>query len=52
MGQAHLSLESPRARAKESYGPSSTVQSTRQFRDVAEDNLVLGRFKTPPEEEG
>ena len=51
MGQAHLPLESPKARAKESYGPSSTIQSTKQYRHVAEDNSVLGRSKTPPEEE-
>ena len=52
MGQAHLPLESPKARAEENYGPSSTIQSTKQFCDVVEDNSVLGRSKTPPEEEG
>ena len=52
MDQTHLPLENPKARAKEDYGPSSTLQSTEQFCDVAEDNSVLGRSKTPPEEEG
>ena len=52
MGQAHLPLESPKAQAEENYSPSSTIQTTKQFGDVAEDNSVLGRSKTPPEEEG
>ena len=51
MGQAHLPLESPKARAEENYSPSSTMQSTKQFCDAAEDNSVLGRSKTSPEEE-
>ena len=45
-------LESPKARAEENYGPGFTMQSTQQFRGAAEDNSVLGRSKTPPEEEG
>ena len=52
MGQAHLPLESPKAWAEENYGPSPTMQSTKQFCDAAEDDSVLGRSKTSPEEEG
>ena len=52
MGQAHLSVESPKAQAEENYGPSSTIQSTKQFWDAAEDNSVLGRSKIPPEKRG
>ena len=52
MDQAHLPLESPKARAKENYGSSSTMQSTKYFYGAAEDNSVLGRSKTSPEEEG
>ena len=52
MGQAHLPVESPRAQAEENYGPSSTIQSTKQFWEAAEDNSVLGRFRIPPEERG
>ena len=52
MGQAHSPLESPKAQAKENYGPSSTIQSTKQFCDVAEDNSVLGRSKTHQKKKG
>ena len=52
MGQAHLPVESPKARAEENYGPNSTIQSTKEFWDAAEDNSVLDRSKIPPEEEG
>ena len=45
-------VENPKVRAKENYGPSSTIQSTKQFWDAAEDNSVLGKSKIPPEEEG
>ena len=52
MDQAHLPLESPKAWAEGNYGLSSTMQSTKQFCGAAEDNLVLGRSKTSPKEEG
>ena len=52
MGQAHLPVESPKAQAEESYGPSSTIQSTKQFWDAVEDSSVLGRSKIPPEKRG
>ena len=52
MDQAHLPLESPKARAEENYGPSSTMQSTKQFCGAAEDNSVLGRSKTSPKKDG
>ena len=52
MGQAHLPVESPKAQAEESYGPSSTIQSTKQFWDAAEDSSVLGRSKIPSEKRG
>ena len=45
MDQAHLPLESPKARAEDNYGPSSTMQSTKQFCGAAKDNSVLGRSK-------
>ena len=52
MGQAHLPVESPKAQAEESYGPSSTMQSTKQFWEAAEDSSVLGISKIPPEKRG
>ena len=52
MGQAHLLVESPKAQAEESYGPSSIIESTRQLWDTAEDSSVLGRSKIPPEKKG
>ena len=45
-------LENPKAQAEESCGPSSTIQSTKQFWEAAEDSSVLGRSKIPPEERG
>ena len=45
-------LENPKAQAEESCGPSSAIQSTKQFWEVAEDSSVLGRSKIPPEKRG
>ena len=45
-------LESPKAPAEERCGPSSTIQSTRQFWEAAEDSSVLGRSRIPPEKRG
>ena len=45
-------LENPKAQAEESCGPSSTIQSTKQFWEAAEDSSVLGRSKIPPEKRG
>ena len=45
-------LENPKAQAEESCSPSSTIQSTKQFWEAAEDSSVLGRFRIPPEKRG
>ena len=41
--QAHLPLESPKARSEE---------STKEFWEAAEDSVVLGRSIVPPEQRG
>ena len=45
-------LENPKAQAEESCSPSSTIQSTKQFWEAAEDSSVLGRSRIPPEKKG
>ena len=45
-------LENPEAQAEESYDPSSTIQSTKQFREAVEDSSILGRSRIPPEKRG
>ena len=45
-------LENPKAQAEKSCGPNSTIQSTKQFWEAAEDSSVLGRSRFPPEKRG
>ena len=45
-------LENPKAQAEESCGPSSTIQSTKQLREAAEDSSVLDKSKIPSEKRG
>ena len=45
-------LENPKAQAEESCGPSSTIQSIKQFWEAAEDSSVLDRSRIPSEKRG